>query len=112
MFFRYKNRWGVEIGPTHALLMASPMTGRKYVCGPKGKITLEKQWSRITQPFALQTTRKDILVHDPSFTQYRTLDQLYPEGSSCFMLGQPNYGCQGEVLQVSKNKNCAQEQIL
>lgn len=99
---RYKTRWGVEIGPTHVLLMASPMTGRKYVCGPKGKITLEKQWSRISQPFALQTTRKDILVHDPSFAQYRTLDQLYPEGASCFMLGQPNYGCQGEVLQVSK----------
>lgn len=99
---RYKTRWGVEIGPTHVLLLASPMTGRKYVCGPKGKITLEKQWSRISHPYALQTTRKDILVHDPSFAQYRTLDQLYPEGASCFMLGQPNYGCQGEVLQVSK----------
>jgi 5'-3' exoribonuclease 1 len=72
------------------------------VCGPQGKITLEKQWSRIPQPYALQTTRKDILIHDPSFAQYRTLDQLYPNGSSCFMLGQPNYGCQGEVLQVSK----------
>ena len=30
---RYKTRWGVEIGPTHVLLLASPMTGRKYVCG-------------------------------------------------------------------------------
>ncbi len=56
----------------------------------------------MSQPYALQTTRKDILIHDPSFAQYRTLDQLYPESSSCFMLGQPGYGTQGEVLQVSK----------
>ena len=68
------------------ILQACAMTGRKvgklsrnngrkrvskqgyfqYVCGPKGKITLEKQWSRISQPYALQTTRKDILV---SFSQ-------------------------------------------
>lgn len=73
----------------------------QYVCGAKGKITLEKQWSRIQQPFALQTIRKDILVHDPTFTQYRTLEQLFPVGSTCFMLGHPNYGCQAEVLQVA-----------
>ncbi len=40
-------------------------------------------------------------MHDPSFTQYRTLPELFPAGSTCFMLGQPNYGCRGQVLQVS-----------
>lgn len=40
-------------------------------------------------------------MHDPSFTQYRTLGELFPVGSSCFMLGQPHYGAQGKVLQVS-----------
>ncbi len=72
----------------------------QYVCGHKGRITLEKQWSRTRQAFALHTTRKDILVHDPSFTQYRTLGELFPPNSTCFMLGHPNYGCQGEVVQV------------
>ncbi len=83
------------------ILQAAPMTGRKYVCGHKGRITLEKQWSRTRQAFALHTTRKDILVHDPSFTQYRTLPELFPAESVCFMLGNPNYGCQGEVIQVA-----------
>ena len=64
------------------------------MCGHKGKITLEKQWSRTRQPYALQTTRKDILVHDSAFTQYRTLEELFPAESACFMLGQPMYGCQ------------------
>lgn len=54
---RYKTRWGVEIGPTRVILQAAPMTGRKYVCGHKGRITLEKQWSKSRQPFALHTTR-------------------------------------------------------
>ena len=77
------------------------MTGRKYICGQKGKITLEKQWSKTAQPYALQTTRKDILVMDPSFTQYRTLPELFPAGSACFMLGPTQYGCQGTVVQIA-----------
>ena len=71
---RYKTRWGVLVGDTHIIVHASAMTGRKYICGNKGRITLEKQWSRLSQPYALQTTRKDILVHDPSFTQYRQVN--------------------------------------
>ena len=78
-----------------------PFSRFQYVCGHKGRITLEKQWSRFPQVFALQTTRKDILVHDPSFTQYRTLGELFPENSFCFMLGQPHYGCKGKVAQIS-----------
>lgn len=40
-------------------------------------------------------------MHDPSFTQYRTLAELFPAGSAAFMLGTPHYGCQGQVLQVA-----------
>ena len=98
---RYKDRWGVIVGNTNIVIEACVMTGRKYICGQKGKITLEKQWSKISQPFALQTIRKDILVHDLSFTQYRTLPELFPTGSSCFMLGNTQYGCQGSVVQIS-----------
>ena len=89
---RYKDRWGVAVGDTHIVVEACVMTGRKYICGQKGKITLEKQWSKISQPFALQTIRKDILVHDKSFTQYRTLPELFPVGSICFMLGEQLLG--------------------
>ena len=98
---KYKDRWGVIVGNTAIVVEACLMTGRKYICGQKGKITLEKQWSKIPQPFALQTTRKDILVHDTSFTQYRTLPELFPTGSACFMLGPTQYGCQGSVVQIA-----------
>lgn len=74
----------------------------QYVCAKEGKITLEKQWSNIPQAFALQTTRKDILVHDPSFTQFRTLPELFPLNSLCFVIGHPHYGCEASVLKIDK----------
>ena len=77
-------------------------SGRKYVCGKVGKITLEKIWSKTTQNFSLQTTRKDILTHDSSFTQYRTLPELYPDGSTCFVMAYSHYGCQAEVITIDK----------
>ena len=40
---------------------------------------------------------QDISVKDPSFQQYKTLDQLLPVNSKVFMLGSPHYGCMGEV---------------
>lgn len=56
------------------------------------------------QSFALQTTRKDILVNDPSFTQYRTLPELYPNGSTCFVMAEEEslYGCQATVLKIDE----------
>ncbi len=40
---------------------------------------------------------QDIAVQDPTFTQYKTLDQLFPVKSDVFMLGSPHYGAMGEV---------------
>ena len=72
------------------------------MCGKVGKITLEKIWSKTTQSFSLPTTRKDILTHDSSFTQYRTLPELYPDGSTCFVMAYSHYGCQAEVITIDK----------
>lgn len=100
---QYMNRYGVDIGETSIVIEASVMSGRKYVCGKEGKITLEKVWSKTKQMFALQTTRKDILVYDPSFTQYRSLEELFIPGSTCFIMADNQYyGCEATVLKVDK----------
>ena len=57
-FDRYHDRWGVEVGRTEIIVYACPMTGRKYICGSHGNITLEKQWSPHPVPYALQATVK------------------------------------------------------
>ncbi|XP_077990094.1 5'-3' exoribonuclease 1-like [Glandiceps talaboti] len=98
----YLNRKGVIIGQTFVVLYAKPLTGRKYVCGANGMITLEKQWTLHPIPYALQICVKDIAAYDPSFTQFKTLEELFPAKSVCFMLGTPHYGCMGEVLEVDR----------
>lgn len=45
---------------------------------------------------------QDIAIHDPSFHQFKTLSELYPNDAPCFMLGNPHYGCQGKVSITNK----------
>ncbi len=100
---RYASRWGVDIGQTKILIYATPITGRKYVYTQSGRVTLEKQWSTIPVPYAFQATVKDIQVHESVGHQYSTLSEVFPAGSTCFMLGHPGYGLQGRVLVADKN---------
>ena len=70
---QYITRYGVQVGEVSILVHALPMSGRKFVMGAagKGRITLEKQWHNISQPYALQAIVKDILVEDKQFNMYR-----------------------------------------
>lgn len=47
--------------------------------------------------YALQTTVRDIAVHDKTFVQFHTLQEVFPLKSVCFMLGHPHYGAMGEA---------------
>ncbi|EEC10068.1 pacman protein, putative [Ixodes scapularis] len=81
-----------------ALVVAVTSRDERYICGPKGRITLDKQWSLHSVPYALQSLVKDITEHCPEFEQFKTVEELFPVGKTCFMLGHPHYGCQGEVV--------------
>ena len=48
---------------------------------------------------------QDIAVKDPTFTQFSTVNQLFPANSEVFMLGSPHYGAMGKVLEVDSQKN-------
>ncbi|XP_074653880.1 5'-3' exoribonuclease 1-like isoform X2 [Tubulanus polymorphus] len=95
----YYERKGIVIGQTNIVVYARPMMGRKYVSSSQGSVTLEKQWSTYALPFVFQTSVKDIASHDPSFAQFKTIDELFPLNSDVFMLGYPHYGCMGKVLE-------------
>lgn len=100
VLLRYMRRLGVDIGETNLIVYVNHVSGRKYVFGQEGKITLEKQYSEIQDPYALQAIVEDIAVHDSSFVQYKTLEQVFPPGSKCFLLAPPVYGSVGEVRSV------------
>lgn len=97
LLYRYATRWGVEIGHTNVLVYATPIIGRKYIFTQSGRITLEKQWSPASTPYALQATVKELQVKEIVGHQYATLNDVFPVDSIVFMLGQPGYGLLGRV---------------
>ncbi|CAN7987458.1 unnamed protein product, partial [Ixodes pacificus] len=101
---RYRSRYGVNLGDINIVVLCKTITGRKYICGPKGRITLDKQWSLHSVPYAVQSLVKDITEHCPEFEQFKTVEELFPVGKTCFMLGHPHYGCQGEVVDPSNKQ--------
>ncbi|PSN30434.1 5'-3' exoribonuclease 1, partial [Blattella germanica] len=57
-----------------------------------------EEWLDTPVAYALQTTVRDIAVHDRTFQQFKTLQEVFPPKSICFMLGHPHYGAMGEVV--------------
>ncbi|XP_036369646.1 5'-3' exoribonuclease 1 isoform X4 [Octopus sinensis] len=101
---KYHSTRGIEIGPTSVLIRASPVTGRKYVAGPAGKITLQKQFSEKTMPYALQATVRDIISEEPEYSDEKTIDEVFTVDTSVFMLSGTYYGFHGKVSEVNKDQ--------
>ncbi|KAM6304978.1 5'-3' exoribonuclease 1-like [Aegotheles albertisi] len=93
----YQRRKGIIIHETSIVVYAQLLTGNRYQLNQNGEVHLEKQWSKQALPFVYQTVVKDIKAFDSRFSNIKTLDDLFPPGSTVFMLGSPCYGCMGEV---------------
>lgn len=93
----YKNRMGIIVGDINIMVHVKLMTGRKCLFTQNGRITYEKQWSNAIYPFPLQTIVKEINSYNASDVPYKNVEDLFPLGSYCFMLGQPHYACMGKV---------------
>lgn len=94
---RYKDRMGIIVGEIDIMVHVKLMTGRKCFFTTQGRITYEKQWSSAIYPFPLQTIVNNISSYNALDVPYKNVEELFPVGSSCFMLGQPHYGCMGKV---------------
>lgn len=64
----------------------------------EGTVFLHKEWAVHPEPYPLQVTVLDITTFAPEFKeQVRTLSDLFPIGSSCFLTFSSHYGQQAEV---------------
>ncbi|GJQ70278.1 putative 5'-3' exoribonuclease [Trypoxylus dichotomus] len=99
----YTTRFGIEVGEINILIHAKVLSGRRYMFSRQGRVTLEKQWAPVTTAYPLQVIVRDIAVHDENHTTFRDLESVFPRGSNCFMLGQPYYGCMGEVKESKED---------
>jgi len=89
---------GIELGEITQLVHVNLIAGREYVHTANGKMTLQKIWDNVVVAYPAQTIVKDIAVHSPDFVQFTTFEKIYAPGSVIFMLCDPYYGCQGEVI--------------
>lgn len=94
----FKNRFGVVVGPTDILVHVKLITGRKYVFSQQSRLTYEKQWSDLIYAYPLQSVVRDISVYNPNDVPYQDIENVFPIGSCCFMLGQPHYASVGKVM--------------
>ena len=97
----YKNRKGIVIGETPAVLYVKTLSGRRYVEGSQGRMTLQKQWTNYESIAPIQTVVKDIAAFDTSYVQHKSLEDIFPIGSKCFILSKLHYGEMAEIAKVS-----------
>ncbi|XP_034558490.1 5'-3' exoribonuclease 1 isoform X2 [Notolabrus celidotus] len=97
----FLKRKGITVNETIVVLYGQLLTGRKYVPKANGVVELEKQWAKQVLPFAYQTVVKDIEAFYSSSTCFKSLDELFPQATTVFMVGNPYYGAMGEVQDSS-----------
>ena len=51
---KHLERKGINAGEVKVLVEAKTLKGKRYVCGPRGKVTLEKEWSDSHQFYPFQ----------------------------------------------------------
>ena len=65
----------------------------------KGSVCLHKEWANFPEPFAYQTTVRDITAFAPEFKEkVTTLSELFQPKTHCFILSNPHYGSLAEVM--------------
>lgn len=97
----FLKRKGIVVNETAVVLYGQLLTGRKYIPKANGVVELEKQWAKQVLPFAYQTVVKDIKAFYSSLVCFKSLDELFPQTTTVFMVGNPYYGAMGEVQDSS-----------
>lgn len=88
----------MDIGETKFLVHVRLLVGKKYTFGSYGKVHIEKHWSEIPNCYAYQTIVKEITIHcNNNIPIYKTVNDIFEPGITCFMLGHPYYGAMGKV---------------
>lgn len=95
----YKSRLGIEFGKVLVLVNVRRVIGQRYIFTSTGRIELEKMFYTDDAYYPLQLIIDNIKVYSSEHKQFSTLDELFPEGSTCFTLTKDeHYGCKGFVV--------------
>ncbi|XP_023298074.2 5'-3' exoribonuclease 1 [Lucilia cuprina] len=91
-------RMGIEFPDYSVMVHVRTYIGSSYVCGSQGKVTINEVWSQSTTVYPAQGVVSQIAVHNSLTNQHKKIEQLFPENSRIFFVGNPYFGSEGVVM--------------
>uniref|UniRef100_A0A1I8N9Q4 5'-3' exoribonuclease 1 n=1 Tax=Musca domestica TaxID=7370 RepID=A0A1I8N9Q4_MUSDO len=91
-------RMGIEYPDLSVLVHVCTYIGSSYICGSQGKVTLNEMWSPTTTAYPAHGVVSQIAVQNTLSNQVKKIEQLFPENSRIFFVGNPYYGSEGVVM--------------
>lgn len=88
------------------LVYVNILIGHTYTYGSHGRMSAEKRWSNIKSTYPEIIIVKDIATHNPKFTEFKTVAEVFTPKSKVFMLNTIYYGCLCEVIDTSLYDKC------
>lgn len=98
IIFSHLIRMGIDLGEITQLLHVFPLLNREYVHTTEGKLTLAKNWSKISLAVAPKTVVEHINVHKRAVPQHQTFESVFTRNSTVFMMNNVYYGSQGTII--------------
>lgn len=98
LIFSLFTRMGIEFPDLTVMVHAQTYLGLSYICGSQGKVTTNEIWSTTTTAYPAQGVVYDIAVNNMTTNQHKKIEQLFPENSRIFFVGNPYYGSEGVVM--------------
>ncbi|CAG0917946.1 unnamed protein product [Notodromas monacha] len=95
---KYENRLGVRIGETQVVVHAKQVVGRVYSVDRKGSVTLDKVYAENAADFSLQSIVRALKVQENECKLFKSIKELFPVKSVCFMLTSEYYGSLAVVV--------------
>lgn len=89
---------GIDFGELCVLVKVRVYIGSKINFNFNGRVIKNDSWSENVITYPAQGLVSKISVHNELSNEYATIENLYPEGSKVFFIGNPYYGSEGIVL--------------
>ncbi|KAL9874160.1 5'-3' exoribonuclease 1-like isoform 2-T3 [Glossina fuscipes fuscipes] len=91
-------RMGIEINDLNVMIHVRTFAGSSVVCGSQGKVSTNEIWNEKITIYPAQGLVSQIAVQHPLNNQFKRIEQLFPENSRIFFIGNPYYGSEGIVM--------------
>lgn len=96
-FFSHLLRLGVDLGEIDQLIHVYPLLNREYLNTGDGKLTLSKNWSKVSFSVAPITVVQNLVVFAKDLENYKCVEDVLTKDSTVFLMNKGYYGCEATI---------------